>query len=571
MLLTLSALAGVLNAAPAPVFEDATDAVGLGGLSAARVCFVDLNADGRPDVVIDRALVFLNRAGEGGSPHFEPVATTGLPEVRKGDVLVFADLDNDGFADAILGRSNDVHAETYEAPPEGTPQVSCWVPGHGDGTFGAFHEFPVEPRTTSAVSVGDADLDGRLDVYLGNWYVHYGEGYEAYPNDLLLQTSTGVFVRAPLPTDGVAFDEDNDAGGRPTYGVVIADLLTDGRPGLLDLNYGRRANRYMRAVGTPGSEGAYHDEAPTLGVDADDIRHGHYDDWVKEKIEGLEDEKPFRANGNTFDASVCDVDNDRDLDLFIATIRHAWAGESSDVSRLLIQGPDGRFTCPPERQPPRDREPPDHWNLGDLFCHLADLDQDGRVDLLISSGDYPDDQRLRVFRQTDSGTFESVTSESGIDHDGSQQLSLADVDLDGDLDILVGQTFFRYSKEQKAGREPRVNLFLNRASERGLGHALDLRLIGDGVRANRDAIGTLVRVTADTDADPATPPVTMTRLLAPIGGHAGKQMGFDVHVGLGQATEADRVEVVWPTADPRAVTTLEHVEMGRHTVRMTQD
>ncbi|MEZ6319302.1 MAG: VCBS repeat-containing protein [Phycisphaerales bacterium] len=407
---------------------------------------------GASDAVIDRKLVFLNRAAPDGSPHFEPVESTGLPEVGKGDVLVFADLDNDGFADAILGRNNDVHADKYEAPPEGTPQVSCWMPGHGDGTFGAFHEFPVDARTTSAIAIADADLDGRLDVYLANWYVHYGEGYEGYPNDLLLQTSPGVFVRAPLPTDDVPFDDNTDPGGRPTYGVVIADLLADTYPGLLDLNYGRRANRYMRAVGTPGSEGAYRDEAPTLALDGDDIRHGHYDDWVKEKIEGIEDEKPFRANGNTFDASVCDVDNDRDLDVFISTIRHAWAGESSDISRLLIQGPDGRFTCPPDMQPTRDRDPENHWNLGDLFCHLADLDQDGRVDLLISSGDYPDDQRLRVFRQTDHATFDEVTTASGIDHDGSQQLSLADVDLDGDLDILVGQTFFRYTAEQKAGR-----------------------------------------------------------------------------------------------------------------------
>ncbi|MEZ6319303.1 MAG: ASPIC/UnbV domain-containing protein [Phycisphaerales bacterium] len=80
-------------------------------------------------------------------------------------------------------------------------------------------------------------------------------------------------------------------------------------------------------------------------------------------------------------------------------------------------------------------------------------------------------------------------------------------------------------------------------------------------------MGALVRVTADTDADPATPPVTMTRLLAPIGGHAGKQMGFDVHVGLGKATQADRVEILWATAPPRAATTLEHVEAGRLTVR----
>lgn len=563
-------------AADVPLFKDATDAAGLGGLSSARVCFADLNADGRPDVVIDRHLVFLNRPGEGGVPRFERVEPTGLPDPGKGDVLVFADLDNDGHADAILGRSNDVNAPTYEPPPEGAPRVSCWVRGNGDGTFGGrddagapagvFHEFPVGPATTATVSVGDVDLDGRLDVYFGNWYARYGESYEAFDNTLLLQREPGVFTHCPLPTDGVTFDEDHDAGARPTYGVMIADLLGDGRPGLLDLNYGRRANRYLRQIGEPVECPRFADVAPERHLEADGVRHGRYADWVKEKIEGLEDEPPFRVHGNSFDATIGDIDRDGDLDLFEVNIRHAWAGDSSDPSRFLVQGADGAFASPSLLVLKRSQEPADHWNWGDLFAQLADLDLDGRLDLLLSSGDYPDEQRLRLFRQTDAGAFVDVTGSSGLDNDGSQQLSLADADADGDLDVLVGQTFFRYTKEQKAGRTPTLKLYLNQANETG--HSLVLRLVGDGVRANRDAIGALVRVTADTDGDPDTPPETQTRLLTPIGGHAGKQMGFGVQAGLGHAAAADRVEIVWPTAGPRVITVLERVEAGVHTVTM---
>jgi len=553
----------IAQAAPgaAPRFVDATDASGLGGVSTAKACFVDVNADGRPDVLLDRTQLFLNVPGD--KLRFERVEHTGLPEPARGDSISFADIDNDGLPDAVLVRYEDVNAKGYEAPEDPATRLSGWAKGNGDGTFGAVRPLPLQPRTATAVAIGDADLDGRLDLYFGNWYVKYGDTYEGYPNDLVLQRDDG-WERAPLPTDGVAFDDEHDPGGRPTYGVRMIDLLADGKPGLLDLNYGRRWNRYMRP-----REAGYEDVAPRIGLDGDANRDGVYPDWVKEK--GREDERPFRANGNTFDASVGDIDNDGDLDLFVANIRHGWAGESSDISRFLVQD-DGRFTSPASLALPRDREPPDHWNLGDIFCALGDLDLDGRLDLILSSSDYPDDQRTRIFMQQPDGTFADETAATGIDHDGSLQLSLADVDLDGDLDVLVGQGFNRLTKEQKEGRKPLARLYLNQAIEQakgGLGNALVLDLVGDAEGMNRDAIGAVVRVTADLDGDPATPSVTQMRVLDPVGGHEGKQDSFAVHVGLGRASAAEDVEITWPDA-AHSQTLLRDVPAGRHTVRASE-
>src|SRR5690606_19510235 len=82
--------------------------------------------------------------------------------------------------------------------------------------------------TTSAIAVGDVNLDGRLDLYLGNWYSAYGQSLGAHNNDLLLQRADGdgvTFVRQPLAEDAQAFSEEEDLAGRPTYGVMIAQLL----------------------------------------------------------------------------------------------------------------------------------------------------------------------------------------------------------------------------------------------------------------------------------------------------------------------------------------------------------
>ena len=70
-------------------------------------------------------------------------------------------------------------------------------------------------------------------------------------------------------------------------------------------------------------------------------------------------------------------------------------------------------------------------------------------------------------------------------------------------------------------------------------------------------------MTADTDGDPATPPVTQLRQLIGIGGHAGKQHEFLIHVGLGAAKEA-HIDITWPSRTDSSTTTT--LPAGRHTI-----
>jgi len=178
-----------------------------------------------------------------------------------------------------------------------------------------------------------------------------------------------------------------------------------------------------------------------------------------------------------------------------------------------------------------------NWNQGDLFCQLADLNNDGLVDLLLSSGDYPDNQRLRFYKQNPDHTFADATQLVGLDHDGSQQLSLADINHDGALDVIVGQTFNRYPAEKRKGREPRLRIFLNQPPAEN--HSLILRLKGDPEKGtNANALGAIVTCTVgDT---------TMSRQLIGVGGHNGKQMDFIIHFGLGQATTIENLTITWP-------------------------
>jgi hypothetical protein len=268
---------------------------------------------------------------------------------------------------------------------------------------------------------------------------------------------------------------------------MIVSLVRNESVQLLDLNYGRRWNSLWESqavladqLHAAAEELAlldWLDMAPIYGLDGDEVRHGRYPEWLKERAKtdprfDRADERPFRSNGNTFDAAIGDVDNDGNFDIFLAEITHGWAGESSDRSRLLMQdASDGFARFAPAAKLSVDRAPRDEtirsWNQGDLYAELADFDLDGRLDLLLASSDYPDDQRLRIWRQQEDGSLVDVTSWIGVDHIGAQHPSLADIDHDGDLDILVGQSFNRLGADQRAGRTPRVRVLRNLSADRG--------------------------------------------------------------------------------------------------------
>jgi hypothetical protein len=517
----------------APGMLDVTDAIGLGPdvipEVVPRICFADLNNDDWPDLVVNRHRVFLN-SPDSKSPigrRFTEKPSNLTPTLT-GTATVFADLDNDGKLDAVVSESCQPDDPKWQDHGRRTR----WQRGNGDGTFQAEQPLPVPPRPTIAIAVGDLNLDGRLDLFFANSY-KAGDTYEGFPGDLLMSADISDWRRSTLPDERISFNDDTDPGARPTYGAMMLSL-DHKRPMIYELSYGRRWNRLWIQENS-----GWVDRAPQFRLDGDFIRHGVYPAWLLEIAKTrpqfpTKPEKPFRANGNSFDAGIGDVDNDGRLDLLTTEITQAWAGESSDRSRVLFQGANLRFATRPGFSFDRS-DASRSWNQGDLFGELADMDADGKLDLILSAGDYPD-QWLRIYLQR-SGKLVEAQDAFAAKHDGSQQISLGDVDGDGAPDLAVGQTFNRLNAEQIGGRKPHLRLFANRMAV-GRKHWV-LRLRGDGQNVNRFGLGATVRA-VDSNG------VKHTAQLVGIGGHAGKQHDFMIHFGLDNRSSVRSFEVVWP-------------------------
>ncbi|MCC6739303.1 MAG: CRTAC1 family protein [Planctomycetia bacterium] len=549
-----------------PWFTNAAKTSGLEGVSAKDCVLADVDGDGRLDLCIERERIFLNRKGR-----FEELKDSGIefPEVTitplkdgKADTanakkqkfvpayLYFADVNNDGATDALWGvHSNwetlDQEKGEWVTVPECDHGLRSRVYlGDGKGRFRAApaSEFtkPESAGPASSLAICDFDNDGKLDLFEGREYRQYGVLYGCGPDRLWRGDGRGGFSDVTKAAGmWLEAEPGTPKSARPSYGVTHADWNNDGRMDLMEMAYGRQWNLLWKNRG----DGTFEEVGMATRFAGDDITHGKYPPEMRRPPE-----QPFRSNGNTFDCAVGDFDNDGDLDCFLGEIAHAWAGEASDPPSLLINQGEKEgwaFKRVPvwDALPKREFRDARNFQYADLHVAWGDFDNDGWLDLLLGAGDYPDGQFLRLYRNKGDGTFEEVTDAAGFNWEGCGDLSLGDVDRDGDLDIAAGRSFMRLGQEHRDKymggiKTNDIGLFLNEHAARTQNHWLNVRLTGRG--ANRAGVGARITVVAGG--------LTMTREIRCGSGLGNHQDALEAHFGLGTAKKADRVTVRWPDA-----------------------
>jgi hypothetical protein len=525
----------------------------LAGLSAVAACGREPAAPAAPqaaaatpwfaDEAAARGLTLRHRSGH-------VAGTYRLPEIMGGGAALF-DMDGDGDLDALLVQSG-----VLGGPDTGPRHALYRNDGRGrftDATAGSGVDVP---GYGMGVATGDYDRDGDLDVYLTN----------LGPNVLLRNDGGGRFTDVTAAA-GVGGDGWSTSAS-------FADVDGDGWLDLFVTRYlawtPARERQCFSLTGVVDYCSPKNYDAPTPDLLFRNTGKGTFTD--ASAASGI-----TAARGNGLGVVVDDVDADGDADIFVAndgTPNHLWINQGS-----------GRFLEDAlARGVAIDQDGAPKAGMG---VHAADVDDDGDNDLLVMNLDSESDSYYR----NDGRFFVDATSSVGLRVVSRRftrfGMALVDLDHDGRLDLFEANGRVGLQGEALADdpyAEP--NLLLRgvdgpafaEVQPRG-GTAAPIVLTsraaafgdidGDGaidvLVANRDAPPTLLVNVAPNRGHWALFRVEDGRGSDALGARvtvhaAGRSWRRDVrtgysylaandprvHIGLGPATQVDRVDVRWP-------------------------
>ena len=512
---------------------------------------------------------------------------SGLMATRDGvggrgwSTAALGDVDDDGDVDAILCPG---WAEDAPKPVDGCSAFQ------NDGT-GHFTFFPESDLDKGVYSVPtavylDFDRDGVLDLFpatIGYWNGHAGSRMRLWQG---AGDGTFVDVGASLgfPTTYLDTAIQHD---RRMFSVTTCDLDGDGDQDLLCAMYGRDPNYVLLWDG-----GQFKEVGESLGIAFDDKMDYSDDDsyrcYCKNNpgacppdippppgfgyctsfeagqingrgwVPGYSDSK-YHLGGNNFALTCGDIDDDGDMDVMTAETTHGDVGSSSDRSELVINPtapPDAltKFVRPGAAVTGIDRpHTGTAWNEGDNAPVFVDLDLDGRKDVYLASSNYVGTHGW-FFHQKDDGTFEDLTSASGVGQVSAEGPVFIDYDLDGDLDLVLGTGTYNGAAPTNA-----VHFYRNDVGQDSNWTRIELVGLGVG-HSNVDAIGARVKVTAGGR--------TMMQEVLAANGHSGGGQTRVLTFGLGAACEIDAIEVRWP--DAVATTMAYHDVRANYRVRLVE-
>ena len=149
--------------------------------------------------------------------------------------------------------------------------------------------------------------------------------------------------------------------------------------------------------------------------------------------------------GVSQDAEFGDVDNDGDLDLLLANLRDQFfLSEDPDPDLLMINqggaqaGVPGTFVADPAFSQAAFND----FNFVTVDATLGDIDDDGDLDVFLARADLQVGRTNVLLRNDGALGFVDVSSTqlSPLYLDDTMEAEMADVDGDGDLDLLIAQS-----------------------------------------------------------------------------------------------------------------------------------
>ena len=444
-------------------FSDVTEIskVSCFGQDSTAAAFADIDGDGDLDLLVNAlgggTRLFRN---DNNLNFTETTNESGLKSNAGSMSMTIADIENDGDLDIYV---TNFHPTTIKDRPNTKIRVRM---------------INNEPKviTVNGVSTSSPELKGRFEISKNRNVLEYGEEDFLYIND-----GNGLFKKADYRDRFL-----NESGGKLSktpkdWGLAarFCDINQDGYQDLYVCN----------DLFTP-----------------DRI-------WINDR-KGRFRELPKLAlrNTSTFSMGVDfgDFDRDGDFDFFVVDMlsrshemRHVQVSElisSNENQSVLLSRPQfSRNTLQVNRGDNTFEEvarysnvEASEWSWGPIFL---DVDFDGYEDILVTNGQLRDFQNadmaavidreknekglsqskvlsllskfpdLRTpnvaFRNNKDGTFSDYSSQWGFDHSGiSQGMALADLDNDGDMDVIMNNLLESAGIYENLSPNPRIRIQL---------------------------------------------------------------------------------------------------------------
>lgn len=490
-------------------FEDVSSSAGIeapGGFTNG-VSIVDVNADGHPDIYLSRTGIDNSPEGRTGRQNLlfinqkdgtftEQAAAYGLNSDRPAIQATFFDYDGDGDLDCYqLNAPLDfaaVNAIRATQNPDGSLSrvMGPKADFESDQLFrndgGKFTDVSLTAGINNrsfglSAAIHDFNEDGWPDIYVANDYIEPDNLYINQGDGTFRDEAFSYFRHTSHSSMGTDIADVNNDG---LADVVTLDMLAEDPVRLKSLENGMRADRYN-----------------TLAR----IGYGHQ--FMRNQLQ-LNNGKGFgfsdigeltgiAATDWSWAPLLADFDNDRNVDLFVSN------GFRYDVGDLdFISFTTDSLEATGGINPKRFKTYKEYLEF-------------------IPSEALPN----YMYRNNGELDFSEVTTQWQLDEASfSSSAVYADLDQDGDLDLIVGNH----------ERPPFV--YRNQGVETGQTGAW-LEVVAEGPADNPAGIGLSVRAMVAGQQ--------LVRELYPVRGFLGAVEPI-LHFGLGNTNLVDRLEVRWP-------------------------
>lgn len=470
-------------------FQDITATAGL--LASARGCsgaaFADIDGDGDLDLIVNVVGVGTEVFTNDGQGHFAKTAT--LNRNRGAMSLALADIDGDGDLDLYI---TNYRADTIRDQPPTRIQGE-----HVDGKM-VVQKINGRPAT-------DPDLTNRITLDATGKMLEHGEVDAFYRND-----GKGNFVPISF-TDGTFLDEDGkplrEAPNDWALSVMFRDINGDGAPDFYVCNDFQSPDRMWLNDGSGRFRAAprlalRHTSMFSMGIDFADVNRDGFDDFfVADMLPRTHRARHTQVANFAPQFSAIGSIDDRPQYSFNTLQLNRGDGTFAEIAHFSgLEASD--------------------WSWAPVFI---DVDLDGYEDLLITTGLSADTLHMDVinaieaqksrerlswmeglrlkklfprlatpkaaFRNRGDLTFEDAAAAWGFNSTAvSHGMALADLDNDGDLDLIVNNLDEPASLFRNDSTAPRIAVRLKGVAPNTRGVGAKIKVTGGTVAQSQEMI-----------------------------------------------------------------------------------